>query len=53
MADTIPNPEAEGPSGGWGSLKGIASVYGESWPTPAALETLAHQTKLGGFMCLA
>ncbi len=53
MADTIPNPEAEGPSGGWGSLKGIASVYGESWPTPAALETLAHQNKPGGFMCVS
>jgi molybdopterin-dependent oxidoreductase alpha subunit len=53
MADTIPNPEAEGPSGGWGSLKGIASVYGESWPTPAALATLAHQNKPGGFMCVS
>jgi molybdopterin-dependent oxidoreductase alpha subunit len=53
MADTIPNPDAEGPSGGWGSLKGIASVYGESWPTPAALDTLAHQNKPGGFMCVS
>ncbi|TWF43984.1 FdhF/YdeP family oxidoreductase [Neorhizobium alkalisoli] len=53
MADQIPNPEAEGPSGGWGSLKGIASIYGESWPTPAALETLSRQNKPGGFMCVS
>ncbi len=53
MADTIPNTDAEGPSGGWGSLKGIASIYGESWPTPAALQTLAHQNKPGGFMCVS
>ncbi|MDM9627779.1 FdhF/YdeP family oxidoreductase [Rhizobium sp. S152] len=53
MTDAIPNPDAEGPSGGWGSLKGIASVYGESWPTPAALDTLAHQNKPGGFMCVS
>ena len=53
MTDTISNPEAEGPSGGWGSLKGIASVYGESWPTPAAIETLSRQNKPGGFMCVS
>jgi molybdopterin-dependent oxidoreductase alpha subunit len=53
MADNIPNPNSEGPSGGWGSLKGIASIYGESWPTPAALDTLARQNKPGGFMCVS
>lgn len=53
MADTIKNPEAEGSSGGWGSLKGIASIYGESWPTPAAIETLTRQNKPGGFMCVS
>ena len=55
MADQIKikNPDSEGPSGGWGSLKGIASIYGDSWPTPAALETLARQNKPGGFMCVS
>lgn len=53
MADQIPNAQAEGPAGGWGSLKGIASIYGESWPTPAAIETLARQNKPGGFMCVS
>lgn len=55
MADQIKidNPESEGPSGGRGSLKGIARIYGESWPTPAAIETLATQNKPGGFMCVS
>ena len=25
----------DGPSGGWGSLRGIASVFGREWATPA------------------
>ena len=43
----------DGPSGGWGSLRGIASIFGHEWPTPAALETLARQNKPGGFMCVS
>jgi anaerobic selenocysteine-containing dehydrogenase len=39
-----------GPAGGWGSSRGIASVFGEEWPTPGALETLARQNKPHGFM---
>ena len=31
-------PHSEGPAGGWGSLKGIARIYGESWATPAAAD---------------
>lgn len=53
MADQIPNPESEGPSGGWGSVKSIARIYGETTPPPAALETLARQNKPGGFMCVS
>ncbi|WP_320194942.1 FdhF/YdeP family oxidoreductase [Agrobacterium rosae] len=53
MADQIPNPESEGPSGGWGSVKSIARIYGENWPTPAALDTLAHLNKPGGVMCVS
>jgi len=41
----------DGPAGGWGSLKGIASVFGEEWSTPDALKLLATQNKPGGFMC--
>jgi molybdopterin-dependent oxidoreductase alpha subunit len=43
--------EYDGPAGGWGSLKGIAQVFGKEWDTPAALETLLRQNKLKGFMC--
>lgn len=53
MADQIHNPDGEGPAGGWGSLKSIARIYGESWPTPAAIETLSQQNKPGGFMCVS
>lgn len=53
MADQIPNPESKGPAGGWGSLKSIARIYGEAWPTPAAVEALARQNKPGGFMCVS
>lgn len=53
MADQIHNPDSEGPAGGWGSLKSIARIYGESWPTPAAIETLSQQNKPGGFMCVS
>jgi molybdopterin-dependent oxidoreductase alpha subunit len=41
----------KGPSGGWGSLRGIASVFGEEWSQPDALKLLATQNKPGGFMC--
>lgn len=53
MADQIENPDGDGPAGGWGSLKSIARIYGDSWPTPAAIETLARQNKPGGFMCVS
>jgi molybdopterin-dependent oxidoreductase alpha subunit len=43
--------EYEGPAGGWGSLRGITRIFGNEWPTPAVLDTLAHQNKPGGFMC--
>jgi molybdopterin-dependent oxidoreductase alpha subunit len=43
----------EGPAGGWGSLRGITRVFGNEWPTPAVLDTLAHQNKPGGFMCVS
>ena len=43
----------DGPAGGWGSLKGIARIFGKEWDTPAVLETLARQNKPGGFMCVS
>jgi molybdopterin-dependent oxidoreductase alpha subunit len=49
-ADTV---EYGGSSGGWGSLRGIAEIFGKSWNTPAVTETLLRQNKPGGFMCVS
>ena len=38
-------------AGGWGSLKGIASVMFRERANPAVLETLSRQNKAGGHMC--
>jgi molybdopterin-dependent oxidoreductase alpha subunit len=43
----------DGPAGGWGSLRGITSIFGKEWPTAGAIDTLAHQNKPGGFMCVS
>lgn len=53
MADTIPNPESEGPAGGWGSLKSIARIYGDTLPPVSVLQTLSRQNKPGGVMCVS
>lgn len=53
MTDHIDNPGGKGPAGGWGSLKSIARIYGDSEPPAAFLETLARQNKPGGFMCVS
>jgi molybdopterin-dependent oxidoreductase alpha subunit len=45
--------EYDGPAGGWGSLKGIARIFGKEWDSPAALETLMRQNKPKGFMCVS
>jgi molybdopterin-dependent oxidoreductase alpha subunit len=46
-------PHSPGPAGGWGSLKGIAQIFGESWSTPASLATLATMNKPKGVMCVS
>jgi molybdopterin-dependent oxidoreductase alpha subunit len=53
MADTINNPESEGPAGGWGSVKSIAHMLGDNKPSAAVMETLFRQNKPGGFMCVS
>ena len=50
---TVETAHYDGPAGGWGSLKGISRIFGEEWPTPAAIETLARQNKPHGFMCVS
>jgi molybdopterin-dependent oxidoreductase alpha subunit len=41
----------EGPAGGWGSLKGMSQVFARELATPAVIETLMRQNKVGGYMC--
>ena len=45
-----PRPEDQ-TAGGWGSLKGMASVLIRERANPAVLETLARQNKAEGHMC--
>jgi len=42
-----------GPSGGWGSVRGMASVYARELSSPAALRTLSEQNKPKGFACVS
>jgi molybdopterin-dependent oxidoreductase alpha subunit len=46
-------PHAKGPAGGWGSLKGIARIYGESSAPPGALDSLRRLNKPKGVMCVS
>ena len=46
-------PHSPGPAGGWGSLKGIASIFGESWSSPASIATLGQLNKPKGVMCVS
>ncbi len=41
----------EGPSGGWGSLQGVAKILKTERPDPGVMETLMRQNKPGGHMC--
>lgn len=53
MAEDTELPHATGPAGGWGSMEGMASIYGESWPSPAAIKSLGDLNKPGGVMCVS
>jgi molybdopterin-dependent oxidoreductase alpha subunit len=48
-----PTVAYKGPAGGWGSLRGIVEVAGKEWDSPAVLDTLLHQNKPHGFMCVS
>jgi len=51
MNDDSLNEHAAGPSGGWGSVRGIAEVMLREKPSPVVLQTLMRQNKPGGHMC--
>lgn len=53
MTDQRDLPHSPGPAGGWGSLKGIARIFGESWSSPASLATLGQLNKPKGVMCVS
>lgn len=53
MTDQPDLPHSPGPAGGWGSLKGIARIFGESWSSPASLATLGQLNKPKGVMCVS
>lgn len=44
-------PEYSGATGGWGSLKGIVSIYQNARSSPDALKILTGQNKAKGMMC--
>ncbi|MHB1320545.1 MAG: FdhF/YdeP family oxidoreductase [Acidithiobacillus ferrivorans] len=39
------------PSGGWGSMRGIASIFSRAHPTRGVVQTLMRQNKPEGYMC--
>ena len=49
--ETVETKRYEHPSGGWGSVRGMASVFARELASPAVLETLSRQNKPEGFMC--
>jgi len=53
MADRNDTVHSDAPAGGWGSLKGISTIFAEALSTPAALDTLRRQNKVKGFMCVS
>jgi molybdopterin-dependent oxidoreductase alpha subunit len=53
MTDQGDLPHATGPTGGWGSMKGMSEIFGEAWPTLAALTSLRRQNKPKGVMCVS
>ncbi len=53
MTDQPDLPHASGPAGGWGSMKGISRIYGETWPSPAVVKSLGRLNKPKGVMCVS
>ena len=53
MNDQEDLPHSSGPAGGWGSMKGIARIFGESWSESSAFRTLGRLNKPKGVMCIS
>ena len=50
-SEPAPDLQYEGAAGGWGSLKGMASVFSRELASPMVVETLMRQNKAEGYMC--
>jgi len=53
VTDNRDLPQAPGPAGGWGSMRGIVEIFGETWSTPASLASLRKLNKPRGVMCVS
>jgi len=53
MTDQKTLPHARGPSGGWGSMKGMSEIFGETWPAAGAVRSLGRLNKPKGVMCVS
>ena len=53
MATKRKSAHYDGPAGGFGSLAGIAKIYGKEWNTPGVAATLMRQNKPDGFACVS
>ena len=47
----VATPEYDHPTGGWGSLEGVARIFGEERNSPRVLKVLASLNKPKGVMC--
>jgi molybdopterin-dependent oxidoreductase alpha subunit len=53
MADKEDTVHYDGPAGGWGSLRGIAEIFGKEWDKPTVITTLLRQNKADGYACVS
>src|SRR5579872_2924695 len=53
MAERDETIHYDGPAGGWGSLKGMARIFGAELDSPTVIGTLMRQNKSDGFACVS
>ena len=53
MTENETLPHSSGPAGGWGSLKCIVKICGQTWSSPGAVSAIARLNKPKGVMCVS
>ena len=53
MAERDATIHYDGPAGGWGSLKGMARIFGAELDSPTVIGTLMRQNKPDGYACVS